>query len=585
MSTQVQLRRDTATNIGTFTGKQGECVVDTTNNRLVVQDGATAGGFPAAKLSEVVSAKRTAISDTIYTVLVSDRIVAYTSLTAARNVTLPAASAFPVGVPLWIIDESGACSGTLYIAINRAGSDTIDGATSATLNGAYQGTALESNGVNGWTIIGRNPNESLTALGIGTPSDSTNPLSVKATQALFNAISNSFTVYINKAASGNNAAVLFEDAFASKAQIGLISDDNLHLQVYNGSSWLDSININNSTGVVNFPQAGVASDLFHKASRLSHCFTVTGAGTLSVNAGTLAWVAGVLLNFASSTSVTMPTLSAGTDYAVYICTDGTIRADASFTAPSGYTTSNSRMIGGFHYAPGGNSAGTSGGNTTPAINPYSVWDLKWRPAVTDPRGMALVNNGFWVDIYLLNAAPDVNGTSAYNVAIASGTTPPKIPAVWGGNGTTAYSGLTWWQANECVRGYGKDLLSIGEFCVAAYGTTEASSLSADPVSTGVSAGTYTSKWGVMQATGCYWVWAKDYSVRWDGTGGFQWVNQAEGRGQQYIGGNIDLVAAVVGGSFGYGAVSGSRSSYWYLCPWNSYGGIGARGRCDHLILG
>ena len=249
MSTQVQLRRDTATNIGTFTGKNGECVVDTTNNRLVVQDGATAGGFPAAKLSEVVSAKRTAISDTIYTVLVSDRIVAYTSLTAARNVTLPAASAFPVGVPLWIIDESGACSGTLYIAINRAGSDTIDGANSTTLNGAYQGTALESNGVNGWTIIGRNPNESLTALGIGTPSDSTNPLSVKAGQALFNAISNSFTIYVNKTASGNNAAVLFEDAFASKAQLGLIGDDNFHFQVYNGTSWIDALNINNSTGL------------------------------------------------------------------------------------------------------------------------------------------------------------------------------------------------------------------------------------------------------------------------------------------------------------------------------------------------
>ena len=41
MSTQVQLRRDAAANVAAFIGAQGEVVVDTTNNRLVVQDGAT----------------------------------------------------------------------------------------------------------------------------------------------------------------------------------------------------------------------------------------------------------------------------------------------------------------------------------------------------------------------------------------------------------------------------------------------------------------------------------------------------------------------------------------------------------------
>ena len=50
---QVQYRRGTASQIASFTGAQGELVVDTTNNRVIVQDGATAGGFPAAKLSDV----------------------------------------------------------------------------------------------------------------------------------------------------------------------------------------------------------------------------------------------------------------------------------------------------------------------------------------------------------------------------------------------------------------------------------------------------------------------------------------------------------------------------------------------------
>lgn len=61
MSTQVQLRRDSAANVAAFTGKSGEVIVDTTNNRLCLQDGATAGGFAAAKLSEVVTLGATSL--------------------------------------------------------------------------------------------------------------------------------------------------------------------------------------------------------------------------------------------------------------------------------------------------------------------------------------------------------------------------------------------------------------------------------------------------------------------------------------------------------------------------------------------
>jgi len=52
-ATQLQFRRGTAAQLATFAGAAGEVVVDTTNNRLVVCDGSTVGGFPAAKLSEV----------------------------------------------------------------------------------------------------------------------------------------------------------------------------------------------------------------------------------------------------------------------------------------------------------------------------------------------------------------------------------------------------------------------------------------------------------------------------------------------------------------------------------------------------
>ncbi len=150
MSEQLQLRRGTVSQVAAFTGLQGEVVVDTTNNILHVNDGQTQGGWPLAL------ATRAAVSDAPYSALVTDRIVAYTALTAARVVTLPAAAAYPTGAVLTAIDESGACSPTLTVTLARAGSDTINGAASAVIASAYGSLKLESNGSNAWTVIDAN---------------------------------------------------------------------------------------------------------------------------------------------------------------------------------------------------------------------------------------------------------------------------------------------------------------------------------------------------------------------------------------------------------------------------------------------
>ena len=153
MSEQLQLRRGTGSQVASFTGAAGEIVFDTTNNRLVANDGVTVGGAPAAKLSEVITNSRTAVSDAAYTALATDRMLAYTALTAARVVTLPASSAYPTGTRLTVIDETGNCSVTKTLTVNAAGSDTIDGAASAVVNQAYGFVGLESNGAGHWTII------------------------------------------------------------------------------------------------------------------------------------------------------------------------------------------------------------------------------------------------------------------------------------------------------------------------------------------------------------------------------------------------------------------------------------------------
>lgn len=318
--------------------------------------------------------------------------------------------------------------------------------------------------------------------------------------------------------------------------------------------------------------AASALGLFYKTDPDSVAFTKTAAGTISLKAGTKVEVAGSIITFAADTAVVMPSLTAGTDYAVYVCSDGTVRADASFSAPTGYTTANSRKIGGFHYA-----LGNLNVNATPNINEFSLWDLKWRPSCADPRGMVLVAGNFWADIYLLGVNHHTDGTSKAGVTIADGSSPPKVSPLFGGNGSTDYGSLTWHEAAEVMASHGKALLSYGEFSAAAYGVTEASSVGSDPVTTGRSAN-YTSKWGLEQATGCMWQWGREFGGPYNTTASY--VANTESRGSTYNQAN----AALFGGDWSSTSASGSRCASWNTAPSNSGSNLGARGRCDHLRL-
>ena len=54
MATTLQQRRFTEAQMLSQTGAQGEIMMDTTGNRLVLHDGTTAGGHPTAGLADVV---------------------------------------------------------------------------------------------------------------------------------------------------------------------------------------------------------------------------------------------------------------------------------------------------------------------------------------------------------------------------------------------------------------------------------------------------------------------------------------------------------------------------------------------------
>jgi hypothetical protein len=323
MSVQLKRRRDTASNVAAYTGAQGELIVDLTNNRVTVHDGVTPGGWAAAKLSEVLANTRTAVSDVNYAAQSTDRTIAYTAITAARIVSLPPASTFPTGMSLGVFDESGSASSTKTISLSANGSDLVNGAGGAAISSAYGYIVLQSNGAaspNGkWTIVDQSAS-GLAAIGVGTAADPNNPLSVYGASALFNGAN--FNVTLNKSAAANTASILFEDGFSGRAQVGLVGDDNLHLKVSpSGSSWIDALIINTTTGQANFPNGIASGDAVGFRNRLRNPSflinqrNISGTVTLAAGAyghdGVKGGASGATYSFATSGIDTILTIAAG----------------------------------------------------------------------------------------------------------------------------------------------------------------------------------------------------------------------------------------------------------------------------------
>ena len=311
-------------------------------------------------------------------------------------------------------------------------------------------------------------------------------------------------------------------------------------------------------------------------------------------------VGGVIIRIPGSTAVALPTLTAGTDYAIYLLANGTLLASANSSAPDGYTTATSTQLGGAHYAPGGNAAAEAGGDSTPQFNPYSAWDLNFRPRCADPRGMAFVVDG-WFDIYIANTTPDLLGTSAYNAPIADGATLPKLPAFWGGNGTTTMSSFSYWSAVQYFAAFGKHLPRYSHLMNACYGVTENTSVGTEPTVTALD-NLRTSRFGLMQATGSMWCWIDEHKDKIhqaelaSGATTAQieaWINAAkmysgksltESHGLVRTYGDVGHSVGLHGGDWGGSSNAGSRATSWSFSPANSGSFAGARGRSDHLIL-
>lgn len=153
-----------ASNIS-YTGNNTHAGTETFNstgtfNALFALGAAATFSIAAAALVRLRAAlgvdSRTTVSDADYPALSTDRLISYTSLSANRTVTLPAANALTAGQRIVILDESGSASQSIAISVAPNGSDTIAGAntTQVAINIGRGKIELVSNGSNGWNVVG-----------------------------------------------------------------------------------------------------------------------------------------------------------------------------------------------------------------------------------------------------------------------------------------------------------------------------------------------------------------------------------------------------------------------------------------------
>jgi hypothetical protein len=134
------------------------------------------------------------------------------------------------------------------------------GAAGGGISDGDKGDVVVSGGGSVWTLDPA-ANAVVNRLGLGgaTP-DATNRLSVNAPAALFNNAGTSFQMVLNKAAAANDALLVFQTGFSTRAIFGTGGSDDFTLKVSpNGSTFYDAVIADRNSGRVRFP-VGVALD-------------------------------------------------------------------------------------------------------------------------------------------------------------------------------------------------------------------------------------------------------------------------------------------------------------------------------------
>lgn len=495
----VQMYRGTTAQHAGYSGAEGEITVDTTKKTAVVQDGATAGGFPLAhdaavvhkQGNESIEGTKTFVSPIVgslngnadtatnatHATSADSATTAQSATTAASAAKLSAAKTIAISggatgtatgfdgsanitIPVTGIDVSKANAGVLPIARGGTGSGTknfVDLSTAQTVAGVKTFSA------------------SPVVPTIGAQDKSTKAASTAQVDgALYTIVKTVDTIPSDAAALAELKAGLRDGALVVATE---------ELQYPELPTMLRSPN---------------AFSRYAKPTVTKTSVTIPGGMNIRIGDTVYGLVNDVTL---STTSLSN---RAGKDFYIYAVqpASGFVPAfvlSANSTVPSGYTADNSRKIGGFHCLCA--NVGTISGHTLSGyvagdILPASIWDLLHRPK-SEPEGMVYVEPiDRWVDIYL--ASYDGSQLrSIYGGTCADGTS------------TVEFHGEKF---NEEFGKIKKHNIFRDHFVIAAWNSNKRTAISGakDWGTTGGHVDTagrrMISDWGVEDACGFMWQW-------------------------------------------------------------------------------
>lgn len=268
---------------------------------------------------------------------------------------------------------------------------------------------------------------------------------------------------------------------------------------------------------------------------------------------------------------------AGLDFYIYACNTATrtpdILVSVNSSAPTGYNTTTSKKIGGFHclcVAVGAIGGHTLTGYLAGDVLPQSVWDLKHMP-ISDPEGMVYDSGtGKWVDIYLAS----VSGSAL--VSINGGTIADGASAVK----------FHWYKFVQWLGRQKKKLPDQAEFMALSYGANQGTNITGDANPATTTGHTDSvgrrmiSNIGCEDTCGVLQQWGRD---RGGGQSAAELVNaydvndDAGSLGQHYLAPNC----VRFGGYWADGVACGSRCSSWNRGPLSLFSNDGARGLSEN----
>lgn len=139
----------------------------------------------------------------------------------------------------------------------------------------------------GWVEVVSSGNEfqNVALAGVNTTADATNRLAVSSPTSLFSHEGAGHQLKVNKAASTDTGAVLFQSNWQGRAELGLLGDDDWSLKVSDdGAQWSDAMRVDAKSGAVTFPNSGLATQSIFNLFRDGGRFTASAADGITVGA-------------------------------------------------------------------------------------------------------------------------------------------------------------------------------------------------------------------------------------------------------------------------------------------------------------